>query len=56
VAALILERYRLNPLVVQGLMAATAINMDRPGFDFDTGFGLIQADRAVGVLSGGWGR
>ncbi|MEQ9371724.1 MAG: PEP-CTERM sorting domain-containing protein [Coleofasciculus chthonoplastes F3-SA18-01] len=31
-------------------MEKTAIDMGEPGFDFDSGFGLIQADRAVAAV------
>ncbi len=51
VAALILEKYpRVNPFVVYGLMAFSALDMGDPGFDVDTGFGLVQADKALGLL------
>ena len=52
VAALMLE---LNPSLgfmdVYTDLQNTAIDMGPPGFDFDTGFGLIQADAALAIIS-----
>ncbi len=51
VAALMLEKApELNPLALYALMAATALDMGRPGPDVDTGFGLVQADKALELL------
>ncbi|UCG51651.1 MAG: S8 family serine peptidase, partial [Candidatus Latescibacterota bacterium] len=48
VAALMLEENPgLGPGDVYAALENTAIDMDVPGFDTDTGFGLIQADAAV---------
>ena len=37
----------LSPSGVYGLMERTAIDMKTPGFDYDSGFGLVQADAAL---------
>ncbi|MBD2055030.1 S8 family serine peptidase [Oculatella sp. FACHB-28] len=51
VAALMLEAApSTSPEVLYETLEETAIDMNAPGFDFDSGFGLIQADRAVGAL------
>lgn len=61
VAALLLDtpigKY-LPPLVLRGLLQATALDMDNPatpnfdkGFDFRTGFGFVQADAALARLN-----
>ena len=48
VAALMLEAAgSLTPAQVYAALEATAIDMGDPGFDFDTGFGLIDAVLAV---------
>jgi subtilisin family serine protease len=53
VAALLLEkRPSLTPKNVYATLSSTAIDMDAPGLDFQTGFGLVQADRALALLSG----
>jgi subtilisin family serine protease len=53
VAALMLEAAPgTSPEVIYQTLEETAIDMNAPGFDFDSGFGLIQADRAVGALIG----
>jgi subtilisin family serine protease len=53
VAALLLQRQpALPPTGVYDTLRTTAIDMAAPGFDFDTGFGLIQADAALQLLSG----
>jgi hypothetical protein len=52
VAALMLERdASLGPATIYDRLRQSAIDMASPGFDFDTGFGLIQADIAVGGRS-----
>jgi hypothetical protein len=52
VAALMLQRDpSLTPAAVNAVLRQTAVDMAAPGFDFDTGFGLLQADVAVGGLS-----
>ncbi|MDG4597210.1 MAG: S8 family serine peptidase [Candidatus Contendobacter sp.] len=37
----------LSPDGVYGFMERTAIDMRTPGFDYDSGFGLVQADAAL---------
>lgn len=50
VAALVLEANpALSPANVNALLRTTAIDMDAGGFDFESGYGLIQADAAVGA-------
>ena len=52
VAALMLEAAGpLTPAQVYAALENTAIDMDAPGFDFDTGFGLIDAVLAVTDLA-----
>ena len=52
VTALMLEKSPvLTPVTVYAALEKTAINMGPPGFDFDTGFGLIQADGAVSLVT-----
>ena len=52
VAALMLEAAGpLTPAEVYAALEGTAIDMDAPGFDFDTGFGLIDAALAVGDVA-----
>ena len=36
--------------MVYEILETTAIDMGPPGFDFDSGFGLIQADQALATL------
>jgi subtilisin family serine protease len=43
-------RPNLPPEVVYGLLAATADNIGPGGYDFDSGFGFVRADRAVQAL------
>jgi hypothetical protein len=51
VAALMLERQpALSPTAIYAGLETTAVNMGPPDFDFDTGFGLIQADAALQVV------
>jgi hypothetical protein len=51
VAALMLQAVPgANPQNIYRAMETTAIDMDTPGFDYATGFGLIQADAAVQEL------
>jgi hypothetical protein len=38
------------PERVYEILEITAIDMGPPGFDFDSGFGLIQADQALAAL------
>ena len=53
VAALMVEKQpSLPPATTYSILENTAINMGPPGFDFDTGFGLIQADAAVRAALG----
>jgi hypothetical protein len=55
VAALMLEanggRGSASPKAMYTAMETTAININTVGFDFDSGFGLIQADAAVKNLA-----
>jgi subtilisin family serine protease len=39
-----------TPAAVYGLLEGTALDIGPPGFDFDSGFGLIQADGALAAL------
>jgi len=49
-AALLLQsKPNLSPVGVYGRLENSAIDMRTPGFDFDSGFGLIRADSAVVV-------
>ncbi|MEQ8385458.1 MAG: S8 family serine peptidase [Coleofasciculus sp. A1-SPW-01] len=48
VAALMLDAAPdMSPSEIYRILETTALDMESPGFDFDSGFGLIQADRAV---------
>ena len=53
VAALIVEarskfyNSAISPDELKALLQSTAIDMNTPGFDYSTGFGLIQADAAL---------
>src|SRR5665213_4213772 len=53
VAALLIEGKKkfanqsIGPNDVRSLMESTAIDMGTPGFDFNTGYGFIQADNAM---------
>ena len=50
VAALLLQsKPSLSPFGVYQTLENTAIDMGAPGFDYDSGFGLIQADAALVV-------
>jgi hypothetical protein len=40
----------LTPATIASILEGTAFDMGPPGFDFDTGFGLIQADAAMRAL------
>jgi len=52
VAALLLQQQpSLAPISIVRALERTAIDMGAPGFDFDTGFGLIQADAAGDLVS-----
>jgi subtilisin family serine protease len=54
VAALMLEKKpMLKPSGIYATLSSTAIDMNAPGIDFETGYGLVQADRALSLLSGG---
>ena len=60
VAALMIDAQKLHtitPAQIKGILQTHAIDMDNPytagfdkGFDFATGYGLIRADKAVGVV------
>ncbi|ELR99192.1 S8 family serine peptidase [Gloeocapsa sp. PCC 73106] len=53
VAALMLEaKPNSTPTEIYNALEQTAINMGTPGFDRDSGFGLIQADAAIQRLIG----
>ncbi|MBC7945670.1 MAG: S8 family serine peptidase [Burkholderiales bacterium] len=52
VAALLLDADPLlTPAAIYAILENTAINMGPTGFDFETGFGLIQADAAVASVA-----
>jgi hypothetical protein len=52
VAALLLEKQPiLTPTATYAALQATAIDMGSAGFDFDSGYGLIQADSAVTLVT-----
>jgi hypothetical protein len=52
VAALMLEKQPvLAAVTISSALEATAINVGPPGFDFNSGFGFVQADVAVGHIS-----
>jgi PKD repeat protein len=54
VAALMLEANpAATPDAVQAALESTAFDMAATGFDYDSGYGLIQADQAVAALGGG---
>jgi len=54
VAALMLQSAPTTaPETVYDILETTAIDMAPPGFDFDSGFGLIQADQALATLGNG---
>jgi hypothetical protein len=51
VAALMLQAVpNTTPEAVYEILETTAIDMGPPGFDFDSGFGLIQAEEALATL------
>ncbi|KAL7572910.1 hypothetical protein ACA910_004554 [Epithemia clementina (nom. ined.)] len=51
VGALLLQANpELTPLELYRIMETTTIDMDKPGFDFETGFGFIDAYAAVSSL------
>jgi PKD repeat protein len=56
-AALMLEaKAGATPTQVKAALENTAIDMDVAGFDYDTGYGLIQADEAIAeILASGPG-
>ncbi len=52
VAALVLQKSPgLLPAALYSVLESTALDMGAPGFDSDSGFGLIQADKALAQLS-----
>ena len=54
VAALILQaKPGSTPLQIYSALENTAIDMGPPGFDYDSGFGLLQADAALAVSPNG---
>ena len=53
VAALMLQvNPTLSPWTIYTILESTAADMRTPGFDFASGFGLIQADRALQAVPG----
>jgi hypothetical protein len=53
VAALLLQaRPTATPAQIYSALRATTLNMGSAGFDFDTGYGFIQADAALDELAG----
>ncbi len=50
VAALMLQQAALTPTTVKTALEASAIDMASAGFDYDTGYGLIQADRVLAAV------
>jgi hypothetical protein len=53
VAILMLQKNpNLTPLEIYSILENTAIDMNTPGFDFDSGYGLIDALGAVDAASG----
>lgn len=51
VAALLLEKQpSITPTGIYSTMESTALDMGPPGFDFDSGSGLLQADAALQLL------
>jgi hypothetical protein len=51
VAALLLDRNpKLTPALIYSALESTAVDMSEPGFDNDSGFGLIQADAAIASI------
>lgn len=51
VAALMLDAApRTSPRTIYATLERTALDMNDPGFDFDSGFGFIQAERALRAL------
>ena len=57
VAALLVDRANrsgqpLTPDAARQILQDTATDMNTPGFDFDSGYGLVQADQALGRIGG----
>ena len=51
IAALLLEaRPGSTPQQINAALEGSAIDMNAAGFDFDSGYGLIQADSAIAAL------
>jgi len=52
VAALLLEKQpAITPIGIYSTLESTALNMGPPGFDLDSGFGLMQTDAALQLLA-----
>ncbi|HHQ13659.1 MAG TPA: hypothetical protein ENK16_01410, partial [Chromatiales bacterium] len=52
VAALLLEyNPSLTPDDIRNTLQTTALDMDSPGVDFNTGYGLVQADQALASVT-----
>ncbi|MDB5326311.1 MAG: hypothetical protein JWM57_1880, partial [Phycisphaerales bacterium] len=53
VAALLLQaKPTLTPSLIRSALTSTAIDMKAAGYDFDSGFGLIQAEAALRSVAG----
>jgi hypothetical protein len=49
-AALMLNAVKISPDTVKSILETTAIDMETTGFDWDTGYGFVQADEALDAL------
>ncbi len=51
IAALMLDwNSNVTPAQINAALESTAIDMNAPGFDHDSGYGLVRADFAIGAL------
>jgi PKD repeat protein len=56
IAALMLQaKPNATPAQINAALESTALNMGDPGFDYESGYGLIQADAAITALTSGGG-
>ncbi len=56
IAALMLQaKSNATPAQINAALESTALNMGEPGFDYESGYGLIQADAAISALLVGGG-
>lgn len=56
IAALMLDAQSgATPAQINSALESTALDMGAPGFDFESGYGLIQADTAIAALQAGGG-